>query len=159
MHKAMQYIAGNTHAGLDEIRADLVQWEKEGIFSAAERAAIKAEQIRTFWLQPLGKRMAASPVVHREYPFSVLLQGNPYLPTLEAGEAVLVQGVLDVLFQEGEEWVILDYKTDRLSTPEAFRERYHVQLAIYKQAVEQVTGRKVKEVYIYSFHLQQAVAC
>lgn len=159
MHKAMQYIAGNTHAGLDEIRADLVQWEKEGIFSAAERAAIKVEQIRAFWLQPLGKRMAASPVVHREYPFSVLLQGNPYLPTLEAGEAVLVQGVLDVLFQEGEEWVILDYKTDRLSTPEAFRERYHVQLAIYKQAVEQVTGRKVKEVYIYSFHLQQAVAC
>ena len=35
-------------------------------------------------------------------------------------------------------------------------DRYHVQLEDYAQALERMTGRKVKERYIYSFTLGEA---
>ena len=40
---------------------------------------------------------------------------------------------------------------------DAFRKRYAVQLALYKRAVEQITGRPVSETYIYSLHLQKEI--
>ena len=52
--------------------------------------------------------------------------------------------------------VIVDYKTDRVSAPSVLLERYRPQLAYYKRALEQITGRKVKETYVYSFTFGEA---
>ena len=69
-----------------------------------------------------------------------------------------MQGVRDCLFQEEQGWVLVDYKTDRLDTEEVFRRRYAVQLALYRQAVEQISGMTLQRMYIYSFHLQKEIA-
>lgn len=100
--------------------------------------------------------MAASPELHREYPFTVLLAGGP-LTEIEGGERFLIQGIIDCLFREDDGWVLVDYKSDRLEQDDDFKERYAVQLALYKQAVEQITGIPVRETYIYSFHLQREI--
>ena len=73
------------------------------------------------------------------------------------GERILVQGVVDCLFVEGDEWIIVDYKTDRLSTADEFKKRYAVQLNLYKLAVEQISQRKVKEMIIYSSRLGKEI--
>ena len=52
--------------------------------------------------------------------------------------------------------MLLDYKTDRVSAPSVLLERYRPQLAYYKRALEQITGRKVKETYVYSFTFGEA---
>lgn len=67
----------------------------------------------------------------------------------------MIQGVIDCLFREDDGWILVDYKSDRLEREDAFRKRYAVQLALYKRAVEQITGRPVSETYIYSLHLQK----
>ena len=71
---------------------------------------------------------------------------------------VLVQGMIDAYFIEDEEMVLVDYKTDfvRRGEEQKLIDRYHVQLEDYAQALERMTGRKVKERYIYSFTFGEA---
>ncbi|WP_301859924.1 helicase-exonuclease AddAB subunit AddA [uncultured Megasphaera sp.] len=156
-HKVMQYLdiaAAGTEEG---VQHQLAQWEKDGLFTADEVHLVRIPAVVQFCQSPLGQRMAAAAEMHREYPFSVLLPGGGYLPDVEDGEGLLVQGVIDCLFRDDNGWVLVDYKTDRLQTADAFRTRYAVQLALYRQALEQL-GVPVSQSYIYSFYLHQTIA-
>lgn len=160
MHKVMQYLDIRQlpmHA--KEIRRQMAQWEQEGLFTAEETSLVYMPAILQFCDSPLGQRLANAADIRREYPFSVLFPGGGYLPDVEDGEGILVQGVIDCLFRDDQGWALVDYKTDRLDTPEAFRERYKIQLNLYRQAVEQINGIVLQQMYIYSFHLQQAIPC
>ena len=66
---------------------------------------------------------------------------------------MLVQGIIDVYFEEEDGLVVLDYKTDQVKALEELTEKYHAQLEYYAKALEQLTGKKVKEKIIYSFTL------
>jgi ATP-dependent helicase/nuclease subunit A len=158
LHKVMEHIDVASAVTVQAVRDQLAQWQAGGLFTPDEAALVYAPAVRDFCQSPLGRRMAQADEVHREYPFSALFEGNEYLPPVEAGERILIQGVIDCLFREGGQWVIVDYKTDHLDDAEAFRRRYAVQLALYKQAVEQIGGRPVSDVYIYSFHLNKEIA-
>ena len=78
-------------------------------------------------------------------------------PDNAAEETVVVQGIADCAFVENGELVILDYKTDRNITPEILIERYAGQLAIYRRALEECLGMRVKETLLYSFELGMPV--
>ena len=58
---------------------------------------------------------------------------------------------------EDSEIVLLDYKTDKVRDDNTLVDRYAVQLELYKRALEAATGKKVKEVYIYSFTLESVI--
>ena len=66
---------------------------------------------------------------------------------------MLVQGIIDVYFEEEDGLVVLDYKTDRVKNVEELAEKYHAQLEYYAKALEQLTEKKVKEKIVYSFTL------
>ena len=59
--------------------------------------------------------------------------------------------------------MLVDYKTDRLDSSDreaakqSLSDRYRVQLDYYQAALEMSTGKRVKERYIYSFSLEEAV--
>jgi ATP-dependent exoDNAse (exonuclease V) beta subunit len=76
----------------------------------------------------LTARARASASVRRETPVSWLQQ-----------DGTLVEGVLDLAFDEGDATVVVDFKTDHeLAAGEA---RYRAQLQQYVQAVSRATGR------------------
>lgn len=72
-------------------------------------------------------------------------------------EGIIVQGIIDAYFFEGDEVVVVDYKTDRVSTKEELVEKYKVQLDYYSKALEMLTRRKVKEKVIYSTQLKDII--
>lgn len=74
-----------------------------------------------------------------------------------AGETILVQGIIDVYFEENDELVLLDYKTDKVYHGEQLVEKYHAQLEYYAKALEQITGKHVKEKIIYSITLGEEI--
>ncbi|MDO5574953.1 MAG: PD-(D/E)XK nuclease family protein, partial [bacterium] len=78
-------------------------------------------------------------------------------PGMDPGETVLVQGIIDAYFEEDGELVVVDYKTDRVTTGEELVGRYRMQLDYYAQALEQLTGKHVKEKLIYSFALRREI--
>ena len=72
----------------------------------------------------------------------------PFLvPMRDAGSdqvaPALIRGVIDLVFAEPGGWVIVDYKTDRVETPDQIRERarsYAGQGASYVQALREALG-------------------
>lgn len=70
----------------------------------------------------------------------------------------LVQGIIDSYFiDEDGQIVLIDYKTDGIRKKEmsqqSLKEKYRTQFKYYKEVIESLSGRKVKEEYIYSFAL------
>ncbi len=131
---------------------------QKGVFSKAEAeaAAKNAHMVSGFLLSPMGRRMAEAENLHREKPFTLLHELQ--------GQKVMVQGVVDCFFKEGDSYVLLDYKTGsiRPGAPEAEvrekAEHYREQIELYKKAVEKSTGLPVKEAYIAFLDSDQLVA-
>lgn len=157
LHKALQYITPAADQTTATLRREIDAFVRQGLLSREEAKLVYVPVLAAFCQSDIGRRMAESPELHREYPFTVLLSGGDPLPETETGEQILIQGVIDCLFREDDAWILVDYKSDRLETADAFRSRYAVQLALYKRAVEQITHRPVEETYIYSLHLQQEI--
>lgn len=77
----------------------------------------------------------------------------------DSDELVLIQGIIDVWLEEEDGMVLIDYKTDHVSDGEILVKRYKVQLDYYQRALEQMTGKRVKERIIYSLALQKEILC
>ena len=155
------------------------QYIAVGVYTAEEYALVEPADIAKMLGSPLGRRMAAAAeqgLLYREQPFvlgipmasavsSESLHGEELRMTQEAAGSIagstdewtLVQGIIDAFFYEDGEIVLMDYKTDRLYREEDFRERYGIQLEYYRRALEQITGKQVKETWIYSFTLGRAI--
>ena len=69
----------------------------------------------------------------------------------------MVQGIIDVFFQEEDGIVLLDYKTDRVDAEEDLVIRYEKQLQLYKSAIEKAYNTPVKEMILYSFALDKTI--
>ena len=89
--------------------------------------------------------MLRSGEVHREWAFNLSGEGG-----------TLIQGVIDLCFLEEDGWVLVDYKTDRAEDEEILS-RYQLQMRWYKKALEKITGRKVKETYLFSLRSGNAI--
>ena len=115
-----------TAAALELERPDLAA-EAAGLAEACWRAAP---------VRAAADAAAADPVaVHREVPVGALLDG------------VVVSGAIDLLYRDGEEWVVVDYKTDRGADPDVLLSRYRPQGAAYALAAEAALGEgSVREV-------------
>jgi ATP-dependent helicase/nuclease subunit A len=133
------------------------------ILTEEQAAAVPAEKIALFFAGPLGKRVLAGREVLRELPFTLALPAGEVYPELKIcrGEKVIIQGIIDCLVDEGDGFLLLDYKTDILAPDqlETLLERYRVQLAFYARAVEDILCRPVKDKYLYLFHLDHALKC
>ena len=69
----------------------------------------------------------------------------------------MIKGIVDLMFEEKDGIVIVDYKSDRRTTQAKLAEHYTMQMNLYKSAVELTTGKRVKEIYLYSIELEKAV--
>jgi ATP-dependent helicase/nuclease subunit A len=52
----------------------------------------------------------------------------------------MIEGVVDLAFEENGRWIVVDYKTDREIAADGL-DRYRRQLAVYVAGVAQATGK------------------
>jgi ATP-dependent exoDNAse (exonuclease V) beta subunit len=92
-----------------------------------------------FRQSPLGRRLARASRVEREFDF------------LMAVEDLVIRGQVDLWFEEGGELVIVDYKTDSVTAPEAHRraQDHALQLRLYALALERFAGRAPDRAWLY----------
>ena len=156
MHEAMQWLplAKYTQASLTKELDALVT---KGTFTEEERNLLSDTSLYKFFSSDLGKRLINAKCIERELPFSMLFEGKRVYDTLEDGENLFLQGIIDTAFEEDGEWVLVDYKTDRVKSGEDLIKRYKIQMDLYKEALQRLTGMPVKACYIYSFRLHDAI--
>ncbi len=125
----------------------LSEEELDGYLAERNGAAYRAN-LAYFLGTELFARICQSPRVYRELPFTLAMDTESLLG-VKSQERVLLQGVVDLCFMEGDGYVLLDYKTDRVEgDPGLWAERHRRQVELYAQALEKLTGRPVKEKYI-----------
>ena len=157
MHEAMQWLplAQYTQASLTKELDALVM---KGTFTEEERNLLSDTSLYKFFSSDLGQRLINAKRIERELPFSMLFEGKRVYDTLEDGENLFLQGIIDTAFEEDGEWVLVDYKTDRVKSGEDLIKRYKIQMDLYKEALQRLTGMPVKACYIYSFRLHDAIS-
>ena len=149
-HAAMQFLPLVRSLDDASARAFLSLLTEQGRITPEQAEAADASAIAWFSHDALFSRMQRAERVERELPFSYPMDAMQ-LYGIAAEETVLLQGVLDACFLENGEWIIVDYKTDRIrpnESAEQAAERHTEQLRLYALALETLTGRRVKELYV-----------
>ena len=146
---------------LADVDSEMARILKAGRMKEEECALIYKKDMVSILNSDTCGRMKAADIagkLYREQPFFMGVSASVMDPKFPADETVLIQGVIDAYWEEDGEWVLLDYKTDRVRDAETLKRRYLKQLELYADALEQLTGKKVKERLIYSFALGRTIA-
>ena len=157
-HTFMQY-ADYAAAAADPM-AEAQRLLSAGFLTDRQAEVISEEKLRRFFDGALYHRMTAAEGLWREFPFVMEVPATmlaPDLPEEAAGETVVVQGIADCVFREGDRLILVDYKTDKVDSAAALIDRYRSQMLFYKQALEKIFGLPVTEMLLYSFALGEAV--
>jgi ATP-dependent exoDNAse (exonuclease V) beta subunit len=123
--------SGRTVAGLDEladVHARVLGADAAEVIAARE---VVASTIAHPVMQSAAR--AGSANVYREVPV-----------TLRLDDATLLEGHVDLAFDDGDGFVVIDFKTDR--EVEGALDRYRRQVQIYAAAISRAMGRPAKAV-------------
>ncbi|MDR1928413.1 MAG: helicase-exonuclease AddAB subunit AddA, partial [Oscillospiraceae bacterium] len=155
MHSFLQF--ADYAAAARDLEAEIMRLCGEGFLSKKEADALDRGKLSVFFKGEFARRMLASPRLLREKKFTLRLpaaeftQGKEIPGAVLEGEEIVVQGIVDCAFEEAGKLVLLDYKTDRVESLEALKERYARQLRMYAKAMERCFGMPVSQLLIYSF--------
>lgn len=139
-----------------------IEEQLENMLTTEEKKSIWISDFYRFAKNPLAVRMKAAAQrgqLYREQPFVIAMPANQMKKEYETEEEILVQGIIDAYFEEEDGLVLVDYKTDKVQKGQEKEliEKYKVQMRYYKKALEMITDREVKEIYIYSTGIGKAV--
>lgn len=155
----------------EDIKTTIVNLVQMGKVTEENIKVIDIDKLYNFTKSSIAKRMCKAKLnnqlfVERQFVMGMKAKDIDILEdsngaSNRSDELVLIQGVVDVYFEEDEQWVLVDYKTDYVNVnygEEILKIRYAVQLNYYQKALEQLTGRRVKEKIIYSFGLGKEIS-
>ena len=153
-HRVMECLDYSVSVNLEGVKADIERMLETCKMNELQVKSVNPWDIYTFVQSDIGRRVANAVncgSVRREQPFVFEYEGQ------------LIQGIIDLCFEEDGEIVIVDYKTDRVMKGKAGEKelvkRYAIQLDYYAKALEQLTGKTVKEKIVYSFALGKEIMC
>ena len=131
-----------------------------GYISKVQADSINIRKISAFFRSNIYKRLVSASFYEREKKFMVAVAQldieNELMEKLRKSDG-MIKGIIDLMFEEDDGIVIVDYKSDRGASADTLRKRYTPQLKLYKSAVEVTTGRKVKELCLYSIELEKTI--
>ena len=149
--------------------AELKRLTEKQFLTAEDAALVNLKEIEAFLTSPLFASMRSAKKLYREQRFNLELSAADFatdarLKAELAGETVLVQGVIDCFFyDENDNIVLVDYKTDRLpkdrkAAEEKLRAAHARQLGYYARAIEEICGKSPESRLIFSLSLGDTVA-
>ncbi|MEH7122060.1 helicase-exonuclease AddAB subunit AddA [Bacillus sp. JJ1773] len=161
MHMVMQHISFKEQVTVKSIAAKMDEMVQKELLTEEQLRAIDPSLIEQFFHTELGKRMMQAREINREIPFSISLPASDIYPEWKGEEeAVLIQGIIDCLFEDEHGFVLVDYKTDQITgrfkggideAKTVLEDRYRVQINMYARALEQILKRDIQERYLFFF--------
>lgn len=164
MHLVMQHINLDKVPEHEYITSIIERMIAQEFMTFEQGDAVDIEKITEFFRSPLGTRLIMSGNAKREVPFYMQIKGNEVYRDLPGenydGEKIILQGIIDCYFEEDDGLVLIDYKTDYVpeGNTDKIKDKYRLQIEYYTKALESITGKKVKERYIYLFYNGEILA-
>ncbi|NLW12498.1 MAG: hypothetical protein GX028_10855 [Clostridiaceae bacterium] len=161
VHFILQHLELDKAVTEEDILQQINDMIKRELLTEEEAQVANMNQIYAFLNSEIGKRIRNASQVYREVPFNLRKKSHELMEDLQANEdTLLIQGVIDCFFEEEGQWVLVDYKTDYMDSSDKIlqlKERYRVQMDLYTEALEQITGKQVKERVLYLLSINQEV--
>ena len=147
-HSIMEFLDFKeaTSKGMSYIKEIMDNLVENNVIDQALVSSIDLTKIDKFFRNDIGIRATKNNCV-KEKMFTMLHNVD--------GVETMVQGIIDCYFEEDNQLVIIDYKSNY--DTENIEGKYSEQLAMYKKVLEEATGKKVKEAYLYLFENNQAL--
>ncbi|WP_052339141.1 UvrD-helicase domain-containing protein [Gorillibacterium massiliense] len=161
-HAVLQHIELRKALSEADIRLTVQSMLERKLLAPEQAAQIDTGELAAFFASPLGQRLLASGKVQREVPFNLQVKAGELYPDLTepaASEPVMVQGIIDCLFEDAAGLVLLDFKTDELKGIPAsdYAERYRAQIELYSRALETIWNRKLAGCYLFFTSVAETV--
>ena len=159
-HKVLEVLDFTKEYNEDSLKYEITEKENAGFLTKEMSSCIRTQDILEFLQSPIGCRVREASRQGKcfvEQPFVLGVEAGKVYPNVDSEEMLLVQGIIDVYFEEDNELVVLDYKTDKVFHETDLLQKYHAQLEYYAEALQRLTGKNVKEKIIYSFALQREI--
>ena len=160
-HRFLELLDFSKEHNIDSLYEEMDRFLTQRKMTEEMITSIRVHDILHFLSTPVGvrlKKAACSGTLREEQPFVLAIDSNRIYPDIK-DEKILIQGIIDVWFEEEKEIVLLDYKTDQVKSAKELLKLYRSQLDYYAEALEQLTDMKVKERLIYSFALKETIIC
>lgn len=159
MHLCLQKLNHKEEYDLEKLKRMVKSLVEKEIILQKEADSVNYNKILEFFKSDIWKEMKEAKLVEQEKAFYFNIKANE-IYDVKSEEDILVQGIIDLYYiNKDDELVLVDYKTDYVenNNEEILKEKYDIQLAIYKKALEKALDRKVDKVYIYSTWLGRAI--
>lgn len=163
-HKVFELLDYGRAKDASSIGAQLEELRRDGRIGDEYFNLIDCRKFETFINSPLGTAMKAAAArgeLYREQPFAMEVGADAIDNSCPHDETVLVQGIIDAFYFEGDSVFVVDYKTDRVPRgadgENVLIGRYRKQLELYCDAIKKVTEKKIGGCYIYSVSLGKAL--
>lgn len=158
LHKAVQFSKLEECSTVQGAESEIERLREKHMLSGAEADSVNPGDLTALAQSSLGRRMVSAQEIRHEFKFSVLIPADELL---ERGgrDELLLQGVVDCIFDEGKGLVVVDFKSDAVTklTQAAAAKRYAPQLEAYAKAMERIYKRPVIEKLLYFFRTGETV--
>ena len=160
MHRFLEcYDFGRTDFS-SAVEAEKERMLQSRLLCEEEASLLALSALSAFMQEDIARRLheaAERSELYREKAFVMEKKAADIFPE-GTDEKILVQGIIDVFFFEGNDIILLDYKTDKVRNAAVLKERYRKQLDLYGEALERAYGRSCREKCIYSLTMGQMIA-
>ncbi len=122
----------------------------ENILTEDEAKCADTSSLYRYYTSSLCEKLKNSDEIYKEAPFNIIIDSSE-IDSVNGGEKLQVQGVIDCYFRCGDEFYIVDYKTDTL-TLQNRADRialYTKQLEFYRKAVSKMHNTDKIRCFIY----------
>ncbi|MDE6425267.1 MAG: UvrD-helicase domain-containing protein, partial [Ruminococcus sp.] len=158
IHTFFQYC--NFENAMNNPENEIKRLANMGYISPVQAECINPYKIKAFFASNLYERISSSFEVWREKKFMVavsqLALEDGMMEKFRNSDG-MIKGIIDLMFEEADGLVIVDYKSDRGVSAKRLAERYAIQIQLYKSAVELTTGKHVKAAYLYSIEMEKEI--
>ena len=160
-HKVLELLKLSRVNNYDDLLRELNGMARDGKITGDDIGRLNIRNLFKYTQSDVAKRIITAEAagnLYKEKQFVIGLKASEVYPDQDdSHELILVQGIIDLFFEEDGELVLLDYKSDIVKDESQLIDRYKVQLIYYKKALEQILDKRVKEMIIYSLYLGKEI--
>ena len=159
MHLCMQKLNPKENYTYESIKDLIYNLVQSNIITDDEAKTININKILNFTKTEIWMEMQSAKEVYKEKPFYMNVKAKDVIDS-DTDENILVQGIIDLYYINNEGNIVLvDYKTDfvDIGKENDLIQKYIKQLEVYKNALEDATGKFVEKMYIYSTYLDKVL--
>lgn len=154
-HTVLEHMDFSKLKNITDIENFITELVNKNILAKEETPYININAIYKFLSSDIAKRMNRAANLSREAHFTIGVSPSEIKGEWAdiSEEKIIVHGIIDCFFEEDDGIVLVDYKTDnfKIDKIDAVVDKYRLQLALYKNAIEKSTGKKVIQSILYFF--------